>query len=265
MADTSRRPLAVVTGASSGIGFELAKLLAAEGHDLAIAADRPLAAAEAAIREAGADVVLSLEVDLSLAPGVDDLSDKVQALGRPVDIFCANAGHGLGEAFFDEDLSEAMAVLETNVVGTMRLIWHIGRAMRDRGAGRILITSSTASQMPGPFAAVYFASKAALESFGQSLRVECEGTGVSVTLLLPGATGTEFFKRARSTNTSGARGPMDSAADVARTGYEALMKGESDIIFGEHNREAIQESRARSEAENAKQVAEVLRPIPPED
>ena len=134
--------------------------------------------------------------------------------------------------------------------------------MRDRGEGRILITSSTASQIPGPFAAVYFASKAALQSFGQSLRVECDGTGVSVTFLLPGATGTEFFNRARSTNTKGARGPMDSAVDVARTGYEALMKGEIDVIYGEQNRRAIQEARTKSEAENAKQMAVVLRPMP---
>ena len=262
MPDTQQRPLALVTGASSGIGFELARLLATEGHDLAIAADRPLGDAEAAIRAAGAQVALSLQIDLSGASGVDTLFGKIQALGRPVDIFCANAGHGLGEAFLDEKLDEAMAVLETNILGSIRLIWHVGRAMRDRGAGRILITSSTASQMPGPFAAVYFASKAAIQSFGQSLRVECEGTGVSVTLLLPGATGTEFFKRARSTNTKGAQGPMDSAAHVARTGYEALMKGQSEIIYGEQNRRAIQEARTRSEAENAKQFAEVLRPIP---
>ena len=255
------RPLALVTGASSGIGFELAKLLATKGHDLAIAADRPLGGAEAAIRPVGAEVALSLEVDLSQAPNVDMLSEKVHALGRPVDIICANAGHGLGEAFFDEKLDEAMTVLETNILGNIRLIWHFGRTMRERGAGRILITSSTASQTPGPFAAVYFASKAALQSFGQSLHVECEGTGVSVTLLLPGATGTEFFERARSTNTKGAQGPMDSAAEVARTGYEALMKGDSDVIYGEHSRKAMQEARTKSEAENAKQAAEVLRPI----
>ena len=259
-----QRPLALVTGASSGIGFELSKVLASKGHDLAITADRPLADAAAAIRKAGAEVALSLEVDLSHKTGVDKLFEQVRAIGRPIEIFCANAGHGLGNAFFDEDLEEAMTVLQTNVMGTTRLIWHVGRAMRNRGAGRILITSSTASQTPGPFAAVYFASKAALESFGQSLRVECEGTGVSVTLLLPGATKTEFFERARSTNTKGAQGPMDSAAEVALTGYEALMKGQSDVIFGDQNRKATQEARKQSEAENAKQVAALLRPNSPQ-
>ena len=263
MSDSRDKPLALalVTGVSSGIGLELAKVLAAEGYDLALAADRPLADAESAVKAAGAAVALSLEVDLSKADGVDTLYERMHALGRPVDILCANAGHGLGEAFFDEDLDEAMAVLETNVLGTIRLIWGVGRAMRDRKAGRILITSSTASQTPGPWAAVYFASKAALESFGQSLRVENKDTGVGVTLLLPGATGTEFFKRARSTNTKGAQGPMDSAADVARIGYEALMKGESDVIYGEHNRKAMQEARTKSEAQNAEVAAEVLRPI----
>ena len=263
MGNSRDKPLALVTGASSGIGLELGKVLAAEGYDLALAADRPLDEAESAVRAAGAVVTLSLHVDLSKADGVDALFERVQALCRPVEILCANAGHGLGEAFFDEDLDEAMGVLETNVLGTIRLIWRVGRAMRERRAGRILITSSTASQTPGPWAAVYFASKAALESFGQSLRVENKNTGLSVTLLLPSATGTEFFERARSTNTKGAQGPMDSAAEVARTGYEALMRGESDVIFGEQNRTAMQEARTKSEAENAEMAAQVLRPIAP--
>ncbi len=264
MTEASTRPLALVTGASSGIGSELAKLLASEGYDLAVAADRPLGDTEAAIRGAGARVALSLQADLSQPSEVDCLFERVEALQRPVDVLCANAGHGLGGAFLDQDLDQAMAVIHTNVLGTTRLIWHIGRAMRQRGSGRILITSSTASQTPGPFAAVYFASKAAVESFGQSLRVECDGTGVSVTLLLPGATETEFFKRARSINTKGAQGPMDSAADVARTGYAALMQGKSDVIYGEHNRKAMLAARTQSEALNARQAADLLRPIPPQ-
>ena len=260
MNDLSERPLAVVTGASSGIGLELATLLAKEGYDLIIAADRALDEAGSAVRDAGADVVLSLQLDLSEAKGVDKLNAAIEALNRPIEILCANAGHGLGEAFFDEDLDEAMAVLETNVLGTTRLIWHVGRAMRERGNGKILITSSTASLTPGPWAAVYFASKAALESFGHSLRVENKNTGVSVTLLLPGATATEFFQRARSTNTKGAAGPMDDAAEVARAGYDALITGRSDVIFGEHNRKAAAESRSKSEAENAELVGQILKP-----
>ncbi len=260
MNDRNDRPLAVVTGASSGIGLELAIVLAKEGYDLVLAADRPLDKAGSAVQIAGGAVVISLEVDLSKAEGVDRFFADVQRLSRPVEILCANAGHGLGEAFFDEDLDEAMAVLETNVLGTMRLIWHIGRAMRERGNGKILITSSTASLTPGPWAAVYFASKAALESFGQSLRVENKETGVTVTLLLPGATATEFFKRARSTNTKGAAGPMDDAAEVARTGYDALMAGQSDVIYGEHNRKAAEEARSKFEAENAELLGQLLRP-----
>ena len=259
MSDSPEKPLALVTGASSGIGLELAMVLAAEGYDLAMAADRPLNAAEKAVEAAGAAVALSLQLDLSKAGDVDTLFERTQALGRPIDILCANAGHGLGEAFFDEDLNEAMGVLQTNVLGTIRLIWRVGRAMRDRKAGRILITSSTASQTPGPWAAVYFASKAALESFGQSLRVENKDTGVGVTLLLPGATGTEFFKRARSTNTKGGAGPMDDAGAVARTGFEALMRGDSEVIYGDHNRKAMEQARTKTEAENAEIAGMVLR------
>ena len=256
----NERPLALVTGASSGIGLELAKVLAAEGYDLALAADRPLGEAEDAAKAAGAAVALSLQADLSKAGGVDSLYERIRALERPVEVLCANAGHGLGQAFLDEDLDEAMGVLETNVLGTIRLIWRVGRDMREHGSGRILITSSTASQTPGPWAAVYFASKAALESFGQSLRVENKDTGVGVTLLLPGATDTEFFKRAKSTDTKGAAGPMDEASAVARAGFEALMRGDSEVIYGEHNKEAAAEARTKSEAENAEVAGQVLRP-----
>ena len=256
----NERPLALVTGASSGIGLELAKVLASAGYDLALAADQPLGEAEAAAKAAGVAVALSVQADLAKPEGVDGLHERIRALGRPVEILCANAGHGLGQAFFDEKLDEAMGVLETNVLGTIRLIWRVGRDMRDHGSGRILITSSTASQTPGPWAAVYFASKAALESFGQSLRVENSDTGVVVTLLLPGATETEFFKRAKSADTKGATGPMDEASAVARAGFEALMRGDSEVIYGEHNRNAAAEARTKSEAENAEAAGQLLRP-----
>ena len=260
MATSVQPALAVVTGASSGIGLELAKLFARDGYDLFLAADRPLQAAADAVRQAGGEVVGSLEADLSTRAGVDELASRVAALNRPVAALCANAGHGLAGAFLDQDLNQALNVAETNVLGTTQLIWHLGRGMRAQGAGRILITSSTASQMPGPWAAMYFGSKAFLESFGQALRVELKDAGVSVTLLLPGAAATEFFAREQGLDTKGAHGPMDSAADVARTGYAALLRGDDMVIHGEQNQQAVAQARQKSEAENAEQSGQVLRP-----
>lgn len=234
---TSLRPLAVVTGGSSGIGYELAKLFAQDGYDLVIAADRPLAEAEQGLRAVGAQTVESVQVDLATKDGVHELVRTIESLGRPVDALCANAGHGLGHAFLDQDIDEALHVINTNVTGTTHLVWHIGRMMRDRGQGRILITSSIASQMPGSFQAVYNATKSYDQSFAFAIRNELKDSGVIVTALLPGATDTDFFDRAGLQDTKvGASDGKDDPADVAKTGYEALMKGEGDVVHGLKNK-----------------------------
>ena len=150
-----------------------------------------------------------------------------------MDALAANAGHGLGHAFLDQDIDEALHVINTNVVGTTHLVWHVGRSMRERGRGRILITSSIASQMPGSFQAVYNASKSYDQSFALAIRNELKDTGVTVTALLPGATDTEFFDRADATDTKlGASDSKDDPALVARQGFEGLMKGEASVFAG---------------------------------
>lgn len=233
---TSARPLAVVTGASSGIGYELAKLFANDGYDLIIAADRPLAEAEQVLRSAGAEVT-SVQADLATKDGVHQLVHAIEGAGRSVDALCANAGHGLGHAFLDQNVEDWLHVINTNVVGTTHLVWHVGRMMRDRGRGRILITSSIASQMPGTFQAVYNATKSYDQSFAWAIRNELKDSGVSVTALLPGVTDTNFFERGELLDTKvGQDDNKDDPADVARTGYEALMKGEGDVVHGLKNK-----------------------------
>jgi len=228
------KPLAVVTGASSGIGYELAKLAAQDGFDLVIAADMPeIVEAAQALRQLGATVD-EIRVDLSTEDGVDALVDLIGE--RPVDALMANAGHGLGKAFLDEDFDRARHVVDTNITGTIYLTHRIGRQMRARDRGRILFTGSIAGLMPGAFQAVYNGTKAFVDSFAWALRNELKETGVTVSCLMPGATDTEFFHRAGLEDTKIGQGKKDDPADVAKTGYDAMMKGQGDVVHGMKNK-----------------------------
>lgn len=226
--------LAVVTGASTGIGLELARLCARDGYDLVIAADEPRIA-EAARELGGTGVACTaVQCDLATAAGVKQLIETIGA--RPVDALFANAGRGLGKAFLDQDLEEALAVAHTNIDGTVRLVFEIGRSMRSRGQGRILITGSIAGLMPGTFQAVYNGSKAFLDSFSVALSNELKDSGVTVTCLMPGATETDFFDRADMLDTKVGSGEKANAAAVAKVGFEAMMKGELKVVAGLGNK-----------------------------
>ncbi len=228
------RPLAVVTGASTGIGYELAKLLAKDGFDLVVAADTPLAEAAQAFEALGANVG-SLQTDLSTEDGVQSLYKLVA--GRPVDVLAANAGHGLGQGFLDQAFEDILHVINTNITGTTRLVHLIGCDMRARGRGQILLTGSIAGLMPGSFAAVYNASKAYVDSFAFALRNELKDTGVSVTVLMPGPTDTEFFHRAGLDDTAvGQSNSKMDPARVAEIGYHAMKRGDGDVIAGFGNK-----------------------------
>ena len=228
------RPLAVVTGASTGIGYELAKLCAENGFDLLIAADEPrieMAAVE--LRKIGVTVE-AVEADLATTQGVDDLYAALR--GRQVDALLANAGRGLGHAFLDQDFEKARHVVETNVTGTIYLIHRIGNDMRARNQGRILITGSIAGFIPGAFQAVYNGTKAFLDSFAFALRNELKDTEVTVSCLMPGPTETEFFRRADMLDTSVGQAKKDDAALVAKTGFDAMMSGDGDVVSGWKNK-----------------------------
>jgi short-subunit dehydrogenase len=223
-----------VTGASSGIGYELAMLCARNGHDLLVAADEPaIHDAAAAFRAAGVSVE-ALEADLARVDGVDKLYEA--AKGRPVDALLANAGHGLGRGFLDQDFDEVRHVIDTNITGTVYLIQKVARDMRTRGAGRILITGSVAGFMPGTFQAVYNGTKAFIDSFSFALRAELKDTGVTVTCLMPGATETAFFERADMLDTKVGQDEKDDPADVAQAGYDAMMRGHGDVVTGWKNK-----------------------------
>jgi short-subunit dehydrogenase len=252
--------LAIVTGASTGIGFELARLCAREGYDLLIAADEPEIhdAAQKLRNEKGAGAVEALHVDLATMEGVDQL--YAAAKNRPVNVLMANAGRGLGHAFLDQQWPRAREVIDTNVTGTTYLIHKVGRDMRQADQGRILITGSIAGFTPGSFQAVYNATKSYLNSFSFALREELRDTKVSVTCLMPGATETEFFVRADMLDTKVGSEAKDDAAMVAKTGFEAMMKGEGDVVSGLKNK--IQSAIANvTQAERlAKQHRQIAEP-----
>lgn len=233
MPDTSR-PLAIVTGASAGIGYELAKLCAENGYDLLIAADQAAIHNAAKDLEALGAAVDAVEADLATIEGVDTLYAAVK--GRPVGALLANAGHGLGHAFLDQDFAQVRHVIDTNITGTIYLIQKIGRDMRTRGEGRILITGSIAGFMPGSFQAVYNGTKAFIDSFSFALRNELKDTGVTVTCLMPGATDTEFFERADMLDTQVGQDKKDDPADVAKVGFDAMMRGDGDVVSGWKNK-----------------------------
>jgi short-subunit dehydrogenase len=228
------KPFAVVTGASSGIGYELAQCCVQEGHDLLIAADEPeIQEAAEFLGSLGASVQ-AVQADLATKQGIDALEAALG--GRPVDVLMANAGRGLGHAFLDQDFDEARRVVDTNITGTIDLIQRVGRRMRARGAGRILITGSIAGYIPGTFSAVYNGTKAFIDSFSQALRAELKDSGVSVTCLMPGATDTEFFERADMLDTKVGQQEKDDPAEVARVGFDAMMRGEGAVVSGWKNK-----------------------------
>lgn len=229
----SSQPFAVITGASSGIGFELARLFGENEFDLLIAAEDDELKTAATQLQGVAPSIDSLQVDLSASEGVEQLYARISETARPVDALALNAGIGAGGAFATEtELAKELRLIDLNVRSTVHLCKLVVADMVGRGDGRILFTSSIASTMPGSFQAVYNASKSFVQSFALALRNELKDSGVSVTSLMPGATETEFFERAEMLDTKVGSEEKDDPAQVARQGFEALMAGEEKVVAG---------------------------------
>jgi uncharacterized protein len=227
---TDAKPLALVTGASSGIGLELARQFAEHGYDLVInAEDAALEDAAVQLRAAGASVI-PVQADLRTAEGVDQVWTRVTALDRPLQAAALNAGIGEGGRFVDTDWTADLAIMELNVVSTTRLMKLVLKDMTARDEGRLLITSSIASTMPGSYQPIYNASKSFVQSLTEAVQDELRDSAVTITSLMPGPTDTNFFARAHMLATGMGQGPKDSPADVARQGFEALMAGEKKVV-----------------------------------
>jgi uncharacterized protein len=234
MSDTqpSTRPLAVVTGASSGIGLQLAHQLGERGFDLFITSDEPeIEDAAASIRAGGVDVDVA-RVDLRQADGVMRLHEAVRATGRVPEVACLNAGTGCAGPFLDGDVQCHLDVIAVNVESVVHLAHLLLTDMVREGRGRMLITSSVVASTPAPYLSTYAASKAFVQSFSQAIRTELEGSGVTITALMPGPTDTEFWERADMTDTRVGQMDKDDPALVARDGIEAMLDGRDHVVGG---------------------------------
>ena len=246
------RQFAVVTGASSGIGLELAKQFATNGFDVLITAeDDGIRSVVAEVGAAGADVV-AVQADLTTSDGVRALHAEIDAAGRPVDALALNAGIGVAGEFIETSLDADLDVVQLNVVSVVHLAKLVLPAMAARGSGRVLITASVASTLPGPYYATYAASKAFLLSFAEAIRYELRDRGVTVTALMPGPTDTDFFRRAGMEDTRAGQGPKDDPAEVAADGFAALMAGDDHVVAGSfRNKVQVVAAKAMTDAAKA--------------
>lgn len=231
MSMTEARLLAVVTGASSGIGLELARQFGEHGFDLVICADGPLDGASRELSALGVDVT-SVRADLATKEGVFELEAAVDELARPLDALVLNAGVGLGGNFLSQEPLAQERLVSLNVLSTVRLARHFLPDMVETGAGGILITSSVAALSPGPYEALYGASKAFVRSLALALAEELRDSPVTITALLPGATDTHFFERAGLMDTRLGASDKDDPALVARQGFEAFLAGREQQLAG---------------------------------
>lgn len=232
MADTSR--LALVTGASSGIGFELAKLLVADGYDLIVAADDEAVHDTAEqLGSAGASV-RAMQLDLRKPEDVEQLYYAVTEGAtdgkRHLDVAVLNAGAARSGPFIEGDLETDLAIIDLNVRSTTQLAKLVLRDMAARGTGKVLFTSSVAATMPGSLQTVYNASKSFIQSFSEALHDELRDTEITVTALMPGPTDTNFFRRSQMQDTVVGQMPKDDPAEVAKQGYDALMSGRRKVV-----------------------------------
>ena len=228
--------LAIITGASTGIGFALASIAGREGYDLIVVANEPLIDAAARDFEQFGTQVQSIEADLSTIDGVDQV--LAAASGRQIDLVCANAAISKGGAFLDESVADWRHSIDTNVTGTVYLLQKTLGDMVARNSGKILVTGSIAGYIPGSFNAIYNATKAFIDNFTEALRNEIKDVeGVTLTTLMPGPVDTEFFARADMLDTP--VGKSDSKADpaaVAQDGWDALIAGKGHIVSGLSNK-----------------------------
>jgi short-subunit dehydrogenase len=232
---SEERPLALVTGASSGIGYELARQFLSNGFDAIIVAETGKIHSAAEELKGLGGMVYAEQIDLADRQngfGVDRLRTVVEGLGKPLEAAAINAGIGVAGPFVETDLEEELRTIDLNVTSTVVIAKWVATDMVQRDHGRILLTSSVIARAPAPFQAIYGASKAFVQSFSQALRNELKDTGVSVTTLLPGPTETDFFERAELMDTKVGAEEKDDPAQVAAQGFKGLMNGDGNVLGG---------------------------------
>lgn len=254
--------LAVITGSSRGIGFELAKVFGKNGFDLVINSETDIVfEAEKELKGLGYKVT-AIKADLSTREGADDFFEKTLALGGDLNSVVINAGFGVGGAFLETDIEREIQMMNLNMIYLTYLSKKFLQVFNQRGDGKLLLTSSVAGEMPGPYYAVYAATKAYVQSFAEAIRFELNelGTNITVTALQPGATDTNFFARAGMENTVAGQGDKDDPQIVAEAGFEALMNGEDHVVVGMKNKLMTTAGKIMPQTAQAKAHGQLAKP-----
>jgi short-subunit dehydrogenase len=258
---------ALITGATSGIGLELARLFAKDNYDLIIVARdiNELNEASAKIKNEYKTEVITIQKDLFEKNAAFEVYDEVKSKGVTVDVLVNNAGHGLYGEFIETDLQRELDIIHLNICSLVTLTKLYLKEMVKRGEGKILNTSSIASKSPGPWHSVYHGTKAFVQSFTEAIRYEVKDKGITVTALLPGVTDTDFFRKADMERSKIAQdeSQMADPADVAKDGYEALMAGKDMVISGFKNKVGVLMDNMKSDSKNAEKMAKQQEPVDP--
>jgi short-subunit dehydrogenase len=228
------KPLAVITGASTGIGFELARVFGENGYDLIINSDSDKIIDSANELRGQGHEVQEVKADLATREGVDELYESISTSGRAVDVLVLNAGVAVGGEFLKNDFESELNSMNLNMVYLVYLAKKVLQDMTARNEGKVLFTSSIAAEMPGPYYAVYAATKSFVQSFAEAIRYELKDAhkNITITSLQPGPTDTNFFERGGLVDTEAGQKEKDDPAEVARQGFEALMDGEDHVVAG---------------------------------
>jgi len=255
---------ALITGATSGIGYELAKLFAKDHYNLVIIArnQNELEATSSELRKSGVEVI-TIAKDLFQPHAAEEVYNEVKTKGIEIDVLVNNAGHGLYGEFIKTDLQMEINIIHLNVISLVILTKFFVKDMVKRGSGKILNTSSIASKSPGPWQSVYHGTKAFVQSFTEAVRVEVKDKGVSLTALLPGVTDTDFFNKAHMLGSKAVQDKdgMADPADVAKDGYDALMAGKDMVISGFKNKMQVMMNNITPDEKNAEKMAKYQEPV----
>ncbi|RYF90175.1 MAG: SDR family oxidoreductase [Chitinophagaceae bacterium] len=236
---SNEKKYTLITGGSGGIGFELAKIFAKNGHHLILVSRDQVALEKAAafLQQQYHTEVLVISKDLFIQENASALYGEVKGRGLQVDILVNDAGQGLYGEFADTALEKELAIINLNIASLVTLTKFFLKDMLQRGEGKILNLSSIASRLPGPWQSVYHATKAFVQSFTEAVREEVKDKGIVITALLPGATDTDFFRKAGMLQSKVVQeGKLAPAGGVAQAGYDALMKGDDMVVAGAMNK-----------------------------
>lgn len=260
----SHNKYALITGATSGIGFELAKLFARDKFNLIIVARNQQELDEKSrIFESMGVKVKSYAKDLFKREDAFSLCTDVERSGIQVDVLVNDAGQGLFGEFKNTDIQRELDIIDLNISAVVILTKHFLKDMISRKKGKILNLASVASTMPGPWQSVYHGTKAFVLSFSEAIREEVKDTGITITALMPGVTDTDFFNKAdmQSSKVVQDKSKMADPADVAKDGYEALMSGEDKIVSGMKNKIMVAMNNIKPDKNVAHSMNEQQKPV----